>query len=117
MKKLISGVLAGVLLASSLPALADRNGRGGHYYGPPPPRHHHHHHRGPGPLVWGIAGLALGSAVYAMTAPPPPVVVAPVMVPPPPRPPVRMAYFCESYQAYYPNVQYCPEGWRGVPSY
>lgn len=118
MKKLITGLLASALLANSLPALAGGpHGQRGYYYGPPAPRHHHHHRGGPGPFVWGIAGLALGSAIYAMTAPPPPVVVAPVVMPPPPRPPVRMAYFCESYQAYYPNVQYCPEGWRGVPTY
>jgi len=114
MKKLISAVLAGILLAGSLPALAGPHGHRGHYYGPPAPRHHHHH-RGPGPLVLGIAGLAIGSALYAITAPP--VVAAPAVVVPAPRPPGGMAYFCESYQAYYPNVQYCPEGWRTVPTY
>jgi len=116
MKRILAGLLASVLLAGSLPALADgHHGRGGYYYGPPAARHHHHQ-RGPGPLVWGIAGLALGTALYAMAPPPRPVVVAPVVMPPP-QPPGRMAYYCESYQAYYPNVQYCPEGWRAVPAY
>lgn len=113
MKRILAGLLASVLLAGSLPALAGPHGRGGHYYGPPPPRHHHHH-RGPGPLAWGLAGLALGTVLYTVT---PPVVAAPVVVTPPPPPPGRMAYFCESYQAYYPNVQYCPEGWRTIPAY
>ncbi len=116
MKKLITGLLASVLLVNSLPALADRNGPRGHYYGPPPPRHQHYdRYRGPGPLAWGLAGLAVGTVLYSIATPP--VVAAPVVVVPAPRPPGRMAYFCESYQAYYPNVQYCPEGWRAVPSY
>jgi hypothetical protein len=116
MKKLVTGLLAATLLAGSLPAFAGTHGRGGYYYGPPAPRHHHHHrHGGHGaPLAWGLAGLALGTVLYSVT---PPVAAAPVVVMPPPKPPGRMAYFCESYQAYYPNVQYCPEGWRAVPAY
>lgn len=114
MKRIFAGLLASVLLAGSLPALAGPHGRDGYYYGPPAPRHHHHY-RGPGPIAWGIAGLALGSVLYAVASPP--VVAAPVVVTPPPAPPGRMAYFCESYQTYYPNVQYCPEGWRAVPAY
>ncbi|MBS3936207.1 MAG: hypothetical protein KGZ43_08530 [Sulfuritalea sp.] len=118
MKKFVTGLVAAALLAHSLPALAGPHGRHDrHHYGPPAPRHfhhHHHHHRhGPGPLAWGLAGLALGSVIYTIAAPP--TVVAPVVVLPPPRPPGRMAYFCESYQAYFPHVQRCPEGWRTLP--
>lgn len=119
MKKLVTGLLAATLLAGSLPALAGPHGRDRHFrphhYAPPVVRHHHRH--GPGPVAWGLAGLALGTILYSVT---PPVVAAPavVMPPPPPRPsPGRMAYYCESYQAYYPNVQYCPEGWRALPAY
>lgn len=114
MKKLVTGLLASLLLANSLPALAGPHGHD-RYYGPPAVRHHHRHGGYGAPLAWGVAGLALGSVLYSIATPP--VVAAPVVVMPPPRPPGRMAYFCESYQAYYPNVQYCPEGWRAVPAY
>lgn len=116
MKKILAGLLAITLLAGSLPALAGPHGRGGHYYGPPAPRHHHY--RGPGPIALGLAGLALGTVLYAIATPP--VVAAPVapaIVVPPPPPSARTAYFCESYQAYYPSIQHCPEGWRAVPGY
>ena len=114
MKKILTGLLAATLLAGSLPAFAGPHGRGGYYYGPPAPRHHHHH-RGAGPIALGLAGLALGTVLYTIATPP--VVAAPAVVVPPPPPPGRTAYFCESYQAYYPNIQYCPEGWRAVPGY
>ncbi len=124
MKKLVSGILAGLLLASSLPALADR-GHDRHFrserHGPPAvyyrdaPRHGYDRGHG-APLAWGIAGLALGSVLYSI-ATPPPVVYAPAVAMPPPRPPGRMWYYCEPYQAYYPNVQNCPEAWRAVPGY
>lgn len=119
MKKLVTGLLAATLLAGSLPAFAggphgrDRHFRP-HHYAPPVVRHHHHRH-GPGPLAWGIAGLTLGTVIYSVATPP--VVAGPVVVAPSPKPPGRMAYYCESYQAYYPNVQYCPEGWRALPAY
>ena len=118
MKKILAGLLAATLLAGSLPAFAGPHGRDRHFrphhYGPPVVRHHHRH-GGPGPLAWGVAGLALGTVLYSIATPP--VVAAPAVVVPAPQPPGRMAYFCESYQAYYPNVQYCPEGWRTIPTY
>lgn len=121
MKKLVTGLLTSLLLANSLPALAGSHGHDRHFrphhYAPPVVRHHHRHggHSGYGaPVAWGLAGLALGTVLYSVSTP---VVAAPAVVMPPPRPPGRMAYFCESYQAYYPNVQYCPEGWRAVPAY
>lgn len=113
MKKLAAGIAASLLLATSLPAFADRFGPGPHDGPPPPVRHHHRGHGGYGsPLVWGVAGLALGSVLYSISAPPPVVVAPPAM-----RPPERLWYYCESYRAYYPNVQYCPEGWRTIPAY
>jgi hypothetical protein len=118
MKKLVTGLLASLLLANSLPALAGPHGHDRHFrphhYAPPVVRHHHRHGGYGAPVAWGLAGLALGTVLYATTSP---VIAAPAVVMPPPRPPGRMAYFCESYQAYYPNVQYCPEGWRAVPAY
>lgn len=117
MKKTVARLLVATLLATSLPALADpyghRHGPHRGYYPPPPPAaHHRHHHSG---LALGIAGLALGTIIYStMTPPAPPVIVAPVVAPPPPQ---RIWYYCESYRAYYPTVNYCPEGWRTVPGY
>lgn len=119
MKKLVTGLLASLLLANALPAFAGDRGHDRHWRGGwEGPRHHHRHHRHGGhsaPLAWGLAGLALGTVIYSVANPP--VVAAPVMVVPAPRPPGRMAYYCESYQAHYPNVQYCPEGWRALPAY
>lgn len=114
MKKRAAGIIAGLLLIGSFPAWADPYGGPGRHFRPPPPMHRlpHPHRDHGGPLVWGIAGLALGTALYSMSSPPP-VVVAPQPI----RPPPRMWYFCESYRAYYPNVQYCPEGWRAIPAY
>ena len=118
MKKILAGLLAATLLAGSLPAFAGPHGRDRHFrphhYGPPVVRHHHHRHGGYGaPIALGLAGLALGTVLYAIAAPP--VVAAPAVVVPPP--PARTAWFCESYQAYYPDIPNCPEGWRAVPGY
>lgn len=122
-KKLVTGILASLLLANSLPALAGDRGHDRHFrqdwhgydrHYRPAPRHHHGGHGAP--LAWGIAGLALGSVLYSISTPPP-VVYAPAVVLPPARPPGRMWYYCEPYQAYYPNVQNCPEAWRAVPGY
>jgi hypothetical protein len=120
MKKIVAGFVASALLASSLPALAGPYGYSRHYdYGPPAARHHHHRGWGGAPLAWGIAGLALGSVLYAIATPP--AVAAPVPAPvvtvPPPAPAGQTWYYCEPYQAYYPNVQTCPEAWRPVPAY
>lgn len=117
MKKLTTGLVASLLLANSLPVLADHHGHGRYDYGPPAVVVHHHHHHPPrwAPLAWALGGIALGSAIVSI-APPRPVVAAPAVVvalPPPP----RTAWFCQSYQAYYPTVPYCPEGWQPVPVY
>ncbi len=116
MKKLVTGFLAAALLAGALPAAADPYYGRGHHYRPPPPvvRHHYRHDRYGPPLAWGLAGLALGGILYSTIAPPPPAIV---VAPPPVRPPGSHWYYCESYRAYYPQVQYCPEGWRTVPGY
>lgn len=121
MKKLTSALLAGLLLATSLSALAGPHGRGQerghgahfdrHYYNHG--QHHRHHSHHGNALGWGVAGLALGSVLFSINTPAP----APVIVTPTPRPPGRMWYYCDSWQGYYPYVQYCPEGWRAVPAY
>lgn len=112
MKKPAAAFLAGLLFAFSLPAAAggwdDRHGRWGH-------RHHHDHRHGVWP--WAVPGLVLGAGILAIEATrPPPVIVAPVVTPPI-RPPGRLWYYCETYRAYYPAVQFCPEGWRAVLAY
>lgn len=118
MKRTIASLLAGILLATSLPALADRDGHRG-WHRPPPPsvhRHHRHHNHHSSGIGWGLAGLALGGVILS-TLPPPVVVAPPVVMAPPPPPTQRYWYYCESYRAYYPTVGYCPEGWRALPAY
>lgn len=115
MKKLVPGLLASLMLANTLPAWADREG---FHDGPPFVRHHHHHHHrhGIAPLGWVVGGIALGSALVTIMAPRPVVAATTVLIPPPP-PPARTAWFCQSVQAYYPNISYCPEGWQPVVVY
>lgn len=114
MKKLVTGLLASLMLTNTLPAWAHRDG---FHPGPPHVRHHHYHHRhGIAPLGWIVGGIALGSALVTLTAPRPVVAAPPVVVSPAP-PPARTAWFCQSAQAYYPNVGYCPEGWLPVVVY
>ncbi|MFN3401265.1 MAG: hypothetical protein ACK4Z4_13090 [Ferrovibrio sp.] len=113
MKKLTIGLLASLLLANSLPALADHHGHERYNYGPPFEHHHHHHHPHRGaPLAWMLGGIALGSALVTIAPPRPVVAAPPVVVIVPPTPPMRTAYYCQSYQAYYPGVPYCPAGWQ-----
>ena len=128
MKRLSAALLAGLLLASSLPALADSHGRG-HDRGFRPERYeryesyghhdrHNHHYRGHHDnrhdAVWGVlgAGLVLGAiALAAEPYRPPPAPVAIV----PARPSAGVWNYCASSGTYYPYVEYCPEGWRAVP--
>lgn len=119
MKKLSAGLLAGLLLTTSLPALADRHDwRHERRFGPERHGHYERHARREGrrDAAWGVlgAGLVLGAIALAAEPyrpPPPPVVVVPA------RPAQGMWYYCTSAGAYYPYTQYCPEGWRAVPAY
>lgn len=119
MKKLSLVLLAGLMLATSLPVAADphRHDQGRH--GPPPrmerhqpPHRHHYDNR----LAWGVGALALGGLLWSIEAQRPPV-VAPVYVAPPVTPPRGVWYYCDAYGAYYPYVGQCPGGWRAVPAY
>lgn len=117
MKKVAAGLLASLLCVHSLSALAGPHGHDRYWRGDrhgPKVKVIHHHHRHGSPVAWGLAGLALGGVLYAAAQP---VIAAPVVVVPPPRPPGQMWYYCDSYRAYYPNVPYCPEGWRAIPAY
>ncbi len=124
MKKIVNAVLAALLVATSLPALADPHGAPRHYRPDrhdrpfqarpirPPGHDRGHHHHG---ALWGAlgAGLAIGAIAVTIEPPRPPVVLAPVV---PASPPGRLWYYCESARTYYPYVGHCPEGWRAVPA-
>jgi len=84
----------------------------GHHQG----RHdaHRQNHRHHGSWIAPLAAAALvGGVVYAtrpVYASPPVVLLPPVYMEPP-----RVAYFCQAYQQYYPNVGSCPQPWQMVP--
>jgi hypothetical protein len=126
MKRLSAALLAGLLLSSSIPAWADgRDREHARYYQPDRhARYERYDHRGDndrnrghrhGNAVLGVlgAGLVLGAIALAAEPyrpPPAPLVVVPV------RPAAGVWNYCASSGAYYPYVEYCPEGWRAVPA-
>lgn len=116
-RKLLLLAVSGALSMMS-PAFAHGGGRGfagGHGGG-------HGHHGGAARWVGPVLGAALiGSVVYAATYPrvvySQPVVMGPPVVAAPPVvvEPARVAYFCNTYQQYYPTVSTCPVPWQIVP--
>jgi hypothetical protein len=141
----ISKIMLGVLLVSSLPALAEEHwdrhfeGREIHKFGEHDleiwrgGKWFHGRHEGQRGWWWIAAGIwyFYPTPVYPYPDPytPPvtivnpqaPVVVAPqavVPVPPQPQspPPAQNWYFCTSANGYYPYVPNCPEGWKSVPT-
>lgn len=123
MKRARALLMAMIIGSASLTGTAAWADRG--YYRPyDGPRHHHHGHGGGRALGWGIAGLALGSAVLWAATRPPVVVQEPAQVymPPPPMEPVVAYsppadgwwYYCRSAGAYYPYVKHCAGGWERV---
>ncbi len=110
----------GLLLFTPLPSQAGRHGShggGGHqFHG----GHSHFHGGGGGARlfvgvgpVWPAPWWYYPAPAYVYT--PPPIVV----VQPPPvyvAPPQRYWYFCQSFNAYYPQVPSCPEPWMMVPA-
>jgi hypothetical protein len=112
MKRYIPLALLSCALLAVVPAQAHGPARFGGGYG----HHHGHHGYGHGRWIGPVLGAALvGTAVYAATYPrmaySAPVVVSPPVV----VDPSRVAYFCASYQQYYPNVATCPVPWQVVP--
>ncbi len=82
----------------------------------------HGYYGGSGRWVGPVLGAALvGTAVYAATYPrvvySQPMVMGPTVMAAPPVvvDPARVAYFCNTYQQYYPNVATCPVPWQVVP--
>ena len=108
----------GLLLFTPLPSQAERHG----FHGDDGHQFHggHGHFRGGGPRffvgvgpVWPAPWWYYPASAYVYT--PPPVVV----VQPPPAyvaPPQRYWYFCQSFNAYYPQTSTCPEPWVMVPA-
>ena len=108
----------GLLLFTPLPSQAERHGfhgdGGRQFHG----GHSHFHSGGGGARffvgvgpVWAAPWWYSPAPAYVYT--PPPIVV----VQPPPvyvAPPQRYWYFCQSFNAYYPQVPSCPEPWMMV---
>lgn len=144
MKQIISGIMVGVLLVTSLPVLAERGGgRHGeerHWQGREIHRFHEHdlrvwqggrwhHGRHEGRLGWWWIAAGIWyfypSPVYPYPDPytppvtiinqQPPVVVAP-QANAPAQPTTQFWYYCDSAKGYYPYVPSCPEAWRPVPA-
>lgn len=118
MKKLFRTVIAAALvgcLAGN--ALAD----GGYRHYNPPPRYEHKRDHGSdwvGPAIaLGIIGLAVGAALSDPTPSTTAYTAVPAPTPAPPAVPANAQYFCRSVGQYYPNTQYCPEGWQLVYPY
>ena len=124
-----------IALGISSPALADHGHDRGYYrpgpqhygrgdYRPAPPRYDHGHRRGYGwvgpAAILAITGIAAGIAASNYYAPAPAYVAPqPVYVAPRPvyaAPAAGYWNYCGSAGQYYPNVDYCPEGWQPVPA-
>ncbi|MGA7749189.1 MAG: hypothetical protein WCA63_03490 [Gallionella sp.] len=141
MKQIISGIMVGALLVSSLPALADRGG--GHWEGHEIHRFgdrdlhiwrggHWHNGRHGGRLGWwwivGGVWYFYPQPVYPYPDPytpsvtvinQQPAVVVPqtnTPVPVQPQQAAQLYYYCDSAKGYYPYVPNCTEGWRAVPA-
>lgn len=113
MNKLVKTAIALTLVGSLTGnAVADW----GHRPYNPAPRHEHKRDRGSdwvGPAIaLGIIGLAVGAALSDPTPSTPTYTVTPAATPSPPAVPANAQYFCRSVGQYYPNTQYCPEGWQ-----
>jgi hypothetical protein len=124
-----------IALAASSPALADHGHDRGYYrpapgyygrgdYRPALPRYDRGQRRGYGwagpAALLAITGIAAGIAASTYYAPAPAYVEPqPVYVEPRPvygGPTAGYWNYCGSAGQYYPNVEYCPEGWQAVPA-
>ena len=112
MRKIISTVMAGILIAgTSSTSIAGRHGS--QYDAPRHYSHHaqHGHRKGNdwvAPLVvLGITAAAIGAMARQPPALPPAYSVTPPVFP-------NLWYYCASAGQYHPYVQYCPEGWQRV---
>ena len=111
----ISGALS---MASPAFAHGGWGHRGGHGSGHGGGHGHHSGGRWVGPVLGAaLVGTALYAATYPRVVYSQPVVMGPPVMAAPPVvvDPARVAYFCNSYQQYYPNVATCPVPWQVVP--
>ena len=139
MKQIISRIMVGILLVTTLPALAEHGerhweGREIHRFG----EHdigvwrggHWRHVRHEGLLGWWWVAAGIWYfypvPVYPYPDPyipsvtvinqQPPVVVQQAPAQPQPLPATQFWYYCDSAKGYYPYVPTCPEAWRPVPA-
>jgi len=128
MKKLLITAFCCINALTLLPAQAGE-GHGGWRYGAMSPRVQAHGWGG-GPVVRGggyghhqggyrngwvgpvVAAALVGSVLYATHNP---VYATPVYPPVVVAPPPQVAYYCATYQQYYPSVPTCPVPWQAVP--
>ena len=115
MKRYLPLALLSCALLAAVPAQAHGPARfgGGGYGG-----YHQGHHQGyrHGQWIGPVLGAALvGTALYAATYPRVAYGAPVVMAPPVVVEPARVAYYCASYQMYYPSVATCPVPWQPVP--
>ncbi len=104
-------IVALIAITVSVPAYADRGGRGS-WIGPA--------------LIGGIIGYSLARPYYPYYSyypypvyqQPYPIYVqpAPSYAPDIVAPSVQYWYFCPEANAYYPYVAFCPHGWQAVPA-
>ena len=110
--RLSSLLVVGLLLFTALPTQAGGRDFPGHFHGG------HGFHGGGARIFVGVGPAWPAPWWYYPPQPAyvyaPPVIVqpAPVYVAPPP--PSQYWYFCQSFNAYYPQVQTCPEPWLTV---
>jgi hypothetical protein len=118
-------MIAVLLVLSTVPAYADRDGHGYKRHGYRSHGHRGHWHRGHwhgglhrsgGVRLFISPGLVVPFGGYWEPYPHPPVVIAPAprLYLDAPPPPPQYWYYCDAAQAYYPYVQACPGGWRQV---
>jgi len=102
-------LLFGLLVIPAVPSHA-WHGRGGVFIGVGPAWW------GPPYPYWGYPPPYYPPATVVIEQQPPVYVQQPQAAPPPPSAPPAYWYYCSSAQAYYPNVQSCPEAWIKVPA-
>jgi len=129
---IIKALTVATLVAVSLPASAERDGRHDGFGGHRDIRHFDRHdyavwrsgswrhgwHEGRLGWWWIVAGAwyFYPEPVYPYPDPYIPPVVVAQPLPQPEPPPAQFWYFCTASKGYYPYVSSCPGGWKTVPA-
>jgi hypothetical protein len=118
----LAGLLAiSLLVFTAVPSEAGTwHGGGGGWHGGGGPRHHFHgggarFFVGVGP-VWPAPWWYYPPAPVIVESPPPVIVQSAPVYAAPPSPAPQYWYFCQSFNAYYPQTPTCPEPWVRVPA-